>query len=170
MARKPGRTENGAARGRPRDPAGGPKRAVPWLQGLVCGGLIAFAPAVALLLGALLLPGLIAWTLDTSRGRGVGRGAIMCGVAASVGSLLPLWRQGVGWEHCVALATDLDVLAPAWLAAGAGWLTGELSPHAIRLVLDIDASAHVASLRAARQTLEQEWGLPPATEGEAGSS
>jgi len=136
----------------------------------MCGALVAFAPAIALLLGSLLLPGIIAWMLDSTPGRGVGRGAIMCGLAAAIGPLLRVWQQGIGWETCVALASDLGVLAPAWLAAGAGWLTGELSPYAIRLVLDIDARAHAASLRAARAALEQEWGLPPATRDEAASA
>ncbi len=44
-----------------------------WLQGLGCGAVVALVPAMALLLGALLLPGVLAVVYDRQAGRPVAR-------------------------------------------------------------------------------------------------
>ena len=141
-----------------------------WIQGLLCGGLVALLPPTALLLGVLIGPALLALFLDTQPGKPIARSVLLCTLAASVRPVRTLWAAGHGIAASMALATDADIVGTAWAAAAAGWLLAELAPVAVRVVLEALSLRRAARLRAARAALAEEWGLdggnqPPASQG-----
>ena len=141
-----------------------------WVQGLLCGGLVALLPPTALLLGVLIGPALLALFLDTQPGKPVARSVLLCALAACVKPVRMLWAAGHGMAASMALATDADVVGTAWAAAAAGWLLAELAPVAVRAVLEALSLRQAARLRATRSALAEEWGLdgdhqPPTSPG-----
>ena len=142
--------------------AAAPPRSLSWLQGLVCGAVVALATPSALLGGVLLAPAILAAWLDREAGRPVARAVLVCTLAGAIHPLVRLWLGG----HSMALATVLlrdpwTYIAP-WGAGTAGWMLAELSPLALRAVLEIGAIVRAARLRLQRAQLEREWGIPPA--------
>jgi hypothetical protein len=138
-----------------------------WMQGLLCGGLVALLPPTALLLGTLLGPALVALFLDNQPGKPVARSVLLCSLAASVNPVRLLWAAGHGMAASMALATDPNTIGTAWAAGAAGWLLAELVPIAVRVVLEAMSLSEAARLRAARAALVEAWGLdagsqPPA--------
>jgi len=130
-----------------------------WMQGLLCGGLVALLPPTALLLGALLGPALVALFLDGQPGKPIARSVLLCTLAACVKPVRVLWAAGHGMAASIALATDADIVGTAWAAAAAGWLLAELAPVAVRVVLEAVSLSQVARLRARRAAVAEEWGL-----------
>jgi hypothetical protein len=140
-----------------------------WAQGLACGGILAFMPALGLLLAALFWPVVVALVLDKAPGRPVARGVALCAAAASVGAVRSAWSGGLGLNATLALATDLHVLATAWLAAAGGWALAGLAPLAARAAMDAASAARTARLRAERTRLRARFGWDEAAdEGSAG--
>jgi hypothetical protein len=132
-----------------------------WAQGLLCGGLVALLPPIALLLGVLLGPALVALFLDRQPGKPVARSVLLCSLAASVAPVRMLWAAGHGMAASVVLATDPDILGTAWAAAAAGWLLAELAPLGVRVALEAVSLSQAARLRAVRAALAEEWGFGP---------
>jgi hypothetical protein len=133
--------------------------ALMWIQGLLCGGLVAMLPPTALLLGVLLGPALLGLFLDPQHGKPVARSILLCTLAASVKPVRLLWGAGHTMAASMALATDVDTVGTAWAAAAAGWLLAELTPVAVRVVLEAMSLSQAARLRAVRAALAEEWGL-----------
>jgi hypothetical protein len=143
-----------------RSMAGTPRRhSLVWLQGLGCGAVVALVPAMALLLGVLLLPGVLAVLYDRQGGRPVARTVLLCGTAASVSPTLALWGAGNAMDAGLALLGDLRVVGTAWSAAAAGWLLAELAPVVTLVVLEAVTQTRAARLRAEREKLVAEWGF-----------
>jgi hypothetical protein len=140
-------------------PQGGKASAIGWMQGLACGGLVAVLPPTALLLGALLGPALAALFLDRQPGKPVARSVLLFALAASVRPIRMLWVAGHTMATSIVLATDPDIVGTAWAAAAAGWLLAELTPLAVRIVLEAISRAQATRLLAARAALAEEWGL-----------
>jgi len=136
-------------------------QALMWMQGLLCGGLVALLPPTALLLGALLGPALVALFLDGQPGKPVARSVLLCTLAACIKPVRMLWAAGHGMAASIALATDADVIGTAWAAAAAGWLLAELVPVMVRVVLEALSLSQAARLRARRAAVAEEWGLEP---------
>jgi hypothetical protein len=132
-----------------------------WLQGLGCGAVVALVPAMALLLGVLLLPGVLALLYDRQGGRPVARTVLLCGAAAVVAPALALWGAGKTMDASLILLSDLRVVGTAWSAAAAGWIAAELAPVAVLMVLEAITQTHAARLRATREKLVAEWGFDP---------
>lgn len=161
--------------GKPEDGPAAPGRAnaLMWMQGLLCGGMVAIQPPTALLLGALLGPAIVALFLDRQPGRPIARSVLLCALAACVKPVRTLWAAGHGMAASIALATDPDIIGTAWAAAAAGWLLAELVPVGVRVVLELLSMARATRLRAARAALAEEWGLdgdnpPPTSPGGPG--
>ena len=144
----------GATRG---DGATGQRSSLAWLQGLLCGGMVALAPALALLLGALAAPGLLALAFDRSPGRPVLRAVALCNLSACVGPVRAFWASGHRLGAGLALIGDPRVLGLAWAAGAAGWLLGECLPLAIRVLLEAVTAARAARLRARRGRIGEAW-------------
>jgi hypothetical protein len=130
-----------------------------WLQGLGCGAVVALVPAMALLLGVLLLPGVLAVLYDRQGGRPVARTVLLCGTAATIAPVLALWSAGDNMDACLGLLGDLRVVGTAWSTAAAGWILAELAPLAALVVLEAITQTRAARLRAARERLVAEWGF-----------
>lgn len=129
-----------------------------WAQGLACGGILAFAPALGLLLAVLFWPVAVALLLDKAPGRPVARGVALCAAAASVSPVCSAWSSGLGLAATLMLATDMHVLAGAWCAAAGGWALAELAPFAARLAMEAASAARTARLRAERTRLRARFG------------
>ena len=157
MAKSPPARAPAAAK---RSPApAGKSSALMWVQGLLCGGLVAMLPPTALLLGVLLGPAMLALFLDSQAGKPVARSVLLCTLAACVKPVRALWVAGHGMAASMALATDPDVIGTAWAAAAAGWLLAELAPIGVRVVLEGVSLRQAAQLRVMRAALAEEWGL-----------
>lgn len=144
-----------------------PGRSLVWVQGLICGGLVAWLPATATLGAILLAPGLIAYFADRGPSRPMGRAVLLFGATIVPHSLIALWHAGNGIAASLGMAGDMRRVALAWSIQAGGWLLVELAPVLARLVLDAKAQARIAILRRRRVRLEDEWGLAPrADEGD----
>jgi hypothetical protein len=130
-----------------------------WLQGLGCGAVVALVPAMALLLGVLLLPGVLAVLYDRQGGRPVARTVLLCGAAAAVAPMIALWGAGNNMDACLVLLGDLRVVGTAWSTEAAGWILAELAPVAVLVVLEAITQTHATKLRSAREKLVAEWGF-----------
>jgi hypothetical protein len=140
--------------------AGAPRRhSFVWLQGLGCGAVVTLVPALALLLGALLLPGGLAVLYDRLGGRSVARTVLLCGSAACVAPGLALWGAGNGMDASLALISDIRVVGTAWSMAAAGWLLAELAPVVVLVVLEAATRTRALHLRAERDKIATEWGF-----------
>jgi hypothetical protein len=137
------------------------RHSLAWMQGLGCGAVVALVPALALLLGVLLLPGVLAVLYDRQGGRPVARTVLLCGSAATLAPTLALWGTGNSMDACMILLGDLRVVGTAWSAAAAGWILAELAPVAALIVLEAITQARAARLRAERDRLVAEWGFGP---------
>ncbi|MBW4093482.1 MAG: hypothetical protein HIU82_20640 [Proteobacteria bacterium] len=150
------------------DAPASPPHSLTWLQGLLCGALVAMAPALAVLLVVLLAPSLLALALERTSGRPVLRSVALCNASGCVAPVRALWAAGHGLAAATALLGDPRLLASAWAAGAAGWLLAELFPFGLRLVLDAAAAAQAARLRARRARLTAEWSLEPPGGGRPG--
>ncbi len=148
----------------PGTPVVGKHHSLVWVQGLACGAVAALAPSLALMVGALLGPGIVALAMDHEPGKPIARAVLLCGLAACVEPVRSLWSSGHGLNMTMALVGDVRVIGTAWSAAAAGWLLAEIAPIVVRAVLEAGTLTRAAQLRAARARLAEEWGLPPPEE------
>src|SRR6266480_1236596 len=91
------------------------QRSMVWLQGLLCGAVVTFAPPTALLMGVLLAPALLALVLDRQVGRPKARSVALFGMAASVDPLRSLWVNGHNMS-VLAGVLGFRVVGTAWMA------------------------------------------------------
>lgn len=138
-------------------PAGGGQRLI-WAQGLACGTLVALVPGIALLLGVLLAPALVALALDQEAGKPVARSVFLCALAGAIGPVRALWAAGHGVNAALVQLTAMSAPGIAWAAAAGGWLLAEMLPLGLRLGLETMARARLVGLRAAQARLREEWG------------
>ena len=139
----------------------GPGPAV-WLQGLVCGAIVALATPCAVMAGLLLAPGIGALLLDREPGRPAAKVVLLCGAAMAMSPLFALWESGQSVSGAITASADMMLLGGCWAAQGAGWLMVVLTPVFVRLALEAHAQATILRLRAERSRYEAEWGIPPA--------
>src|SRR5713226_3572415 len=104
---------------RPKRQAGGAGVSL-WLLGLGCGALVALATPVALLVGGLLAPALLALLVDPRHGA---RPLLLLGLATLVRPLVELcqtspWQTGA--TNDAALAAVADNAATAWIIQAGG--------------------------------------------------
>lgn len=130
-----------------------------WLQGLLCGAMVALAGPLALLLAALLAPAGLAAFFDQQSGKPMARCVLLFGLGACIGPVQRLWSSGQGLPQALALLAEPRVIAIAWGAAAGGWILSELAPLAVRLVWDASARSRIARLRARRERLAEAWGF-----------
>ena len=128
-----------------------------WLQGLVCGAVLAFATPVALLAGVLLAPCIVAAVLDSRPGRPVARTVALAGLSLTLAPLWHLVMNGRTMDEAVALVIDPAVTGPAWLAAACGWALCEILPVLLRVAADLRAAARLSMLQAEEKALRETW-------------
>lgn len=138
-----------------------------WAQGLACGGVLTFAPALGVLLAVLFWPVALAFVMDKAPGRPIARGVALCAAAAAVEPVRSAWSGGLGLNVSLALATDVPVVIAVWGAAAAGWLLTELAQPAVRALLEVATAARAARLTAERARLRAHFGWDEAGSGSA---
>jgi hypothetical protein len=131
-----------------------------WLQGLVCGAVLAFATPIALLLCVLLAPAVLAAVMDTMPNRAMTRAVFFAALAFTLGPLWHLILAGRGMQQAVDLISDPGVLGPAWLAGACGWALCEVLPVVLRSLAELQATARMAALKSEAAALRAEWDLP----------
>jgi hypothetical protein len=137
------------------------QRSLIWIEGTLCGIMAAVATPMALLVAGLLLPGLVALTLDRTTGKSIARAMLLLGAAATVAPARDLWEIGMTMAASTELLTDPFTLGLAWGGGLCGWGIAEVAPIIAGLVLDTQSVARAAVLRKMRTALEDEWGLEP---------
>lgn len=149
----------GAATGREMQAPLARPRSLVWLQGLVCGAGLTFAPAYVVCGLALLAPVVLAATLERQRPRQVTRAMLLCALPTCFAPLLHLWHEAGGVAHGFAIAFTPRLLALAWSAAAGGWLLTEVLPLFIQLGLDAGSLARQRALKAERARHLEEWDM-----------
>jgi len=132
-----------------------------WLQGLVCGALLAFATPVALLVCVLMAPGAAASVFDTAPQRAMTRAVCLGCLAFTLG---PVWRLillGRGMTEAVDMLLDPAIVGPAWLAGACGWALCELLPVVLRSFADVRAASRIAALQKEEAELKEQWDIKP---------
>ncbi len=130
-----------------------------WVQGLLCGALLAFATGSAVLLGMLLAPAGLAFLMDGSPGKRMARSVLFAGLAFAIGPVCGLWGEGGTVEAALGRLGQPSVLLPAWLAAACGWALCELLPAVLVAGGRWTTSLREAALRAELAALREEWDL-----------
>jgi hypothetical protein len=152
------------------DRAAGAGRSVPgWLIGVLVGAALVLAPSFVVVVAVLLLPGLLAHVAGGADGRSASRTMLLFGCCGCVSPVREMWQQlmrgGSAGAHAMpTVAGQLgapDLLATAWLAAGAGWLVVELAPVVTRTLAEAAETRRTAQLLAMRAQLEAEWETAP---------
>lgn len=133
-----------------------------WLQGLASGALLTLATPLALLLGALLLPGLAMLLIDRHSGKPIARAMLFAGAATCLGPVQALWTAGMSLTAALDILADVSTLGGAWAAAALAWLAAELAPLLAGALAEFSWRRRDAELARRRRELEEEWGLPPA--------
>jgi len=129
------------------------------LLALAGGGLIALSPDIALPLAVLLLPGLVALTLDRSPGCGVARAMLLFPGAACVHPAMRAWYTCSGIDGCMNSLAEWQSILPVWLAAATAWTLSQVLPLGLKMLDDYRLRLRGALLVARRQALVEEWGL-----------
>jgi len=132
-----------------------------WLEGILLGVLATVATPMAVLLGGLLLPGLVALLFERTAGKPISRAMLLLCAAAAVAPAANLWEVGLSMSAATQLLGDPLILATAWGAGMFGWAIAEVTPVVSSLVLEARAITRTAALRKMRAELEDEWGLEP---------
>jgi hypothetical protein len=141
-------------------PGARPHAGHPWLQGLACGAMLAFAPSLALLLGVLLAPAMVGMVLDRRAGRPVARAVFFTGAAFTLAPVWHLYQGGANMAAAMDLLSAPAVLAPAWLAGASGWALCEVLPVILRGAADMNATTRIAALKLEAKALSETWDLP----------
>jgi hypothetical protein len=128
-----------------------------WVQGLVCGALVAVAMPLALMLAVLLAPTAAAAMFDRQPGRPSVRAVLLCGLSACVYPLRRLWVGEHTLAASLAILGEPGVIALTWAAAAGGWILAELAPLGLSLALEAASRARAVRLRTRRERLLEEW-------------
>lgn len=132
-----------------------------WLAVLVTMIATVLAPANAALGIMLLLPTAMAWIADREPGRPTARVVLLFGLAAACVPFDTLWHTGGRLPTAVALATDVRILAIAWVAQAGGWLLTQLLPLLIGTWVEAQTQAQINRRAKRKAELLQEWSETP---------
>lgn len=130
-----------------------------WLQGMMCGALVAFASPFALLFGVLMAPAVAAMLTDREPGRPVGRAVFLAGAAASVAPAWHLWWAGGTMAEALDMLADVSTLAVAWLLGATAWALCQVLPMITMVVWNWREAARARGLLEELKSLREEWGL-----------
>ena len=150
-------TRNPAAKGSALSRAGG--GLILLAIGLACGGAIAVAPDVAAAALVLQVPGALAFLLDPSPGRAIGKTMLLCQGAASIRPIVSIWFQCDQIRVCVAMATQRTTVLTVLLAAAAGFVLAQALPLILKVLDDARIKTRGEHLAAERKKLVAEWEL-----------
>ncbi len=128
-----------------------------WLQGLVCGGMLATVPGTAIFMVVLLAPAIIGYAMDNASGKPHFRVIVLLGTASAFAPLLLLWKHSGSLEAALDLLSDPVRPLLSWFCCGAGWLLTELAQMTAKLTITGRHTRTMKSLEAERDGLVEEW-------------
>ena len=128
-----------------------------WLQGVLCGAVAVAAPGFAVMTGILLAPGLAMFFSEQERGRPIARAMLLTGAASSFLPLRLLWEQGGSLDSALNLLGDPARPLLSWAASGVGWISGQVTEIATRLLLEAGAAHRLRNLKQEKEVLTAEW-------------
>jgi len=129
-----------------------------WAQGLVCGGLVAARPGLALLALLLFWPVGVIAALDRAPGRPALRSAALWAAAAGFAPLRAAW-DNAGPDPLSGLLGDGHALWIAWGATGWGWALAQGAPVLAESAEALLRARRAVRLRAERAALLEAWRL-----------
>jgi hypothetical protein len=139
-----------------------------WLQGLACGAALSFATGPAVLVGALLMPGIASYFFERTPGKPLSESMLLLGLATTFVPFRTLWEHGLSLDACLTLLAEPSHLGLSWLAAACGWMMGEAAQLAGRQLGEIAMRRRMTTLRRELAELIDEWGsLEPRTQPQA---
>lgn len=127
-----------------------------WLQGLLCGALVALAPSMAVLLAVFLGPAIAAAMFDREPGKPRARAAFLLTASSCIEPVQNLWSGSGDMGTVLSLAPN--TLLRTWIAAGTGWALAELGPIVFRAAVTFNDRRRRSRLEALREKLKEEWG------------
>lgn len=128
-----------------------------WLQGLVCGAILTFAPASAVMLGVLLAPAFLCLAADTEPGRGVTRAVTLACMAGALSPIWHLWMAHDSMEAAVVLLCDPMSLTMAWGAGACAWALCQVVPVLLQAVWNMRETIRAHAIEAELKRLREEW-------------
>ena len=130
-----------------------------WLQGLVCGAILTFAPATAVLLAVLLAPALACLAADTEPGRGTTRAVTLACMAGGLSPVWHLWMAHDSMEVAIQLLCDPLSLTMAWGAGASAWSLCQILPVFLQAMWHMRETIRAKAIRAELKRLQEEWFL-----------
>jgi hypothetical protein len=130
-----------------------------WLQGLACGALLAFAPAMALLLGVLLAPAIACFAADMEQGRGATRSVAIACVAGALSPAWHLWLAGNAFGVAITLLCDPLTLVLAWGAGACAWALCQVVPALLQSLWSVRETLRTHKIEAEMKRIREEWHL-----------
>lgn len=129
---------------------------------LMALGAVALLPSTIIIsLG--MIPTAVAYFVDNSRERGLGR-VVMCLNAAGVlPGLLRLWHQGHTVSNALEIACEPIMMALVLVPSAVGWMIYGYVPLLVVGLVRKKAEAQIRALEKAQENLIQQWG--PAVAG-----
>lgn len=130
-----------------------------WLQGLVCGAVLAFAPATALLLGVLLAPAFATMAADTEPGRGTTRAVALACTAGALPPAWHLWMAHGGIDVALALLCLPLTVVLAWGGGACAWALCQVLPVIVQSAWNVKEGVRAHAIRAELERLKENWHL-----------
>ncbi len=128
-----------------------------WLQGLVCGAILTFAPATAVMLGVLLAPAWATLAADTEPGRGTTRAVTLACMAGALSPVWHLWLAHGRMDVAVLILCDPLSLALAWGAGASAWALCQVLPVFLQAIWNMRETIRARAIEAELKRLNEEW-------------
>ena len=131
-----------------------------WLQGIVCGIVVAIAPGTAVLLAILAAPALGMLATSSPRHETPVRAMLLASAASTIMPLRLLWEQGGTFATALDLLTDPSRPLLSWVACGLAWLACHIVEVVMRFTGQLRTNGSAKSLAQERTALLREWSNP----------
>jgi hypothetical protein len=128
-----------------------------WLQGLVCGAILTFAPASAVLLGVLLAPAFACMAADIEPGRGTTRAVTLACMAGALAPVWHLWMAHDRMEEAILVLCDPLSLTLAWGGGAIAWALCQILPVFLGAVWSVRETIRSHAIDAELKRLREEW-------------
>jgi hypothetical protein len=138
------------------------KASMLWVQGLVCGALLAFATPTALVLGVLMAPALICLLAERGPRHGIARAVALCCGAACLAPVWHLWMSDNGMGTALSILAEPLAVVLAWGSGACAWALCQLLPVLVRTAWDAKEAARAKAIQKQLALYREEWDFPEA--------
>ena len=134
-----------------------PRQSTFWVQGAICGALLAFATPTALLIGILLAPALATAAVEQGPLRGTTRAVALCGAAATLSPAWRLWMQGGQMGAALDLLSDPLTIVLAWGAGACAWAACQVLPAIVAGVWNVREASRAKAIETELIRCREDW-------------